>query len=1197
MPANYYFTVNQPRKPFLFCNMMFSYPGSRSVGALVATILVPFIVFLGAFSNANAQRFTTKGTDFWLGFPETVVQGGVGPNLVVYISSDDATSGVVEMPLTGFSQAFTLGANDTATVEVPYQQAMASGTNTIAGRGIHVTAQDSINVFAMSLREFATDASIVLPTETLRDEYRIFTYYEDNPGVVQPGGAEFIIVAVEDNTTIEITPTQDIGGGPAAGTTATITLDAGEVYQGQAAGDLSGTVIRGVGPPCRPFAVFAGHRCTSISIPSCTIGANRCCCDHIFEQMYPLNTWGTEYITLPYIQRQGDLVKILAAEDNTNVTVPGQGNFTLNAGESTSFITNDRRYISADQPIAVGQFSLSQSCDGSDADPYMVMLSPTEQMTVTEATVNALDLDPPNQNTWTHYINIVTTSEDTALFTINGQKPAIPFSPIAGNPDYSGTFEVLPDAGNYILESDSGFVAYIYGFSTFDSYGYMAGFALDNVNLRVNVDPEGVVCVGDTVNFEGVALQPIQSWRWDFQDGDTAVGQTSQNAFPAAGTYFVKLEAQGSGTCGINGLDSAFAEVTVVGPTADSLLTDVSCFGGNDGSIELTGQDGIAPYSFQLNGNQQSGASATFSGLAAGIYGVELSDNSGCNQTLLFSIEEPEELTASITDQANPTCNGATDGFVVVEVEGGTPPYSYNLPAQDSLVPNLAAGDYDLEVTDANGCTVSLPTLTLAEPDPITANLQTTDVTCENPTAGSISVQASGGDGNYTYALNGSTPQASPDFTGLTTGTYSITVTDGNGCTEDFSTDIVHPTELNLVLENQTDVSCAGDGDGSVELSATGVNPPFAFGLSQNGPFQPGGSLSGLNAGPVTVWVEDATGCLTNLTLSIAEPAPLNLSATANPASCDTLGSAVLSANGGTPPYRYGTSLANLGPSGVISGLPSGTRTLFVQDDNGCRDSATVSIAGPDYPELGPADTVCRSANYQPPNPSIGGGSWSSPGGLNVNPTNGTTNLEDFAGNDFRLVYTLPTGCADTLNVHLLPRPQAAFSFSPEEPNLPDNATVNFTSESQGAQQLQWTFHDSTTQNGPSASYTYGFPGTYGVELLVINEVGCSNRTTASVLVSEDIKLLIPSAFSPNNDNLNELWQVTAVNMERFRVLIFNRWGEKILDKQGTDPNDFNWDGTYQSQPVPEGVYTYRVEVSFRNGQTRERAGTITVIR
>jgi hypothetical protein len=219
----------------------------------------------------------------------------------------------------------------------PQSSAEHLSSGVIESLGVHITAVDSVSVFAVNYGSTSEDIMKVLPVQSLETEYIVSSF----PGLGHSFASEALIVATEDNTEIEIISTVNTIGGPMGGVPTVINLNQGESYQFQASGNnasLSGTRITGTSASgsCRPFAVFGGVECAEIPITSPTCGA----CDHVCDQVPPLSTWGNEYYTVPPDISLGItsyVYTVIAEQNGTIVTINNGTPFTLNAGQSQIF--------------------------------------------------------------------------------------------------------------------------------------------------------------------------------------------------------------------------------------------------------------------------------------------------------------------------------------------------------------------------------------------------------------------------------------------------------------------------------------------------------------------------------------------------------------------------------------------------------------------------------------------------------------------------------------------------------------------------------------------------------------------------------------------------------------------------------------------------------------------------------------------
>ncbi|SFO02238.1 Por secretion system C-terminal sorting domain-containing protein [Paenimyroides ummariense] len=321
----------------------------------------------------------------------------------------------------------------------------------------------------------------------------------------------------------------------------------------------------------------------------------------------------------------------------------------------------------------------------------------------------------------------------------------------------------------------------------------------------------------------------------------------------AAGTYTVTVTDSNNQT--------ATQTVTITQPAAlvasPASQTNVSCNGGSNGSaaVAVTGGTGSYTYSWAPSG----GTAAAATGLAAGTYTVTVTDANGCEATQNFTITQPTALAASADTQTNVSCNSGSNGSASVAVTGGTGTYTYSWSPSGgtaATATGLAAGTYTVTVTDANGCEAT-QSFIITQPTALTATADTqTNVFCNGGSNGSASVAVAGGTGTYTYSWSPSGGTAAA-ATGLIAGTYTVTVTDANGCQATQSFTITQPSALSATT-SASNVSCPGHYDGTAAINVTGGTAPYTYVWNNGGVTN---VITGLTAGVYVVNVTDANGC------------------------------------------------------------------------------------------------------------------------------------------------------------------------------------------------------------------------------------------------------------------------------------------------------------------------------------------------
>jgi hypothetical protein len=433
---------------------------------------------------------------------------------------------------------------------------------------------------------------------------------------------------------------------------------------------------------------------------------------------------------------------------------------------------------------------------------------------------------------------------------------------------------------------------------------------------------------------------PPYTYLWDDPLAQTASSATNL----CAGDYTV-IATDANGCTGSSLL--TVTEPALLVATASG--TNPSCNGGSDGSINISGSGGTGALEFSLDGVLYQPGSA-FTALFPGNFTVYIRDANGCIATDNVTLTDPSILTASITASTDVTCFGGCDGAATVTASGGTPPYTYSWAPLAYTLPSptgICAGTYTCAVTDNNGCTTNA-IATINEPAQITCTFAVTDATCGAPNGSSCPTVA-GGSGVYTYYWphNG---QVTACLLNAATGTYSLEVTDVNGCTEIFSTtinDIQAPT-VSILFQNPT--SCFGMCDGTVDLSVSGGVGPYTFFWNPGG--QTTSALSNMCAGSYSCDVTGANGCINSFSVTIVDPAELAPSINSMDVTCFGVcdGSATLSFSGGVGPYNYqwvNSALLVIASGTTVTGLCPDAYMCTVTDSNGCDSTASFTIYEP----------------------------------------------------------------------------------------------------------------------------------------------------------------------------------------------------------------------------------------------------------
>ncbi len=406
----------------------------------------------------------------------------------------------------------------------------------------------------------------------------------------------------------------------------------------------------------------------------------------------------------------------------------------------------------------------------------------------------------------------------------------------------------------------------------------------------------------------------------------------------SSGNHTVTItDATGCTTeCAIEIMDQSTLECTV------SLVSNVACNGGADGSATAAAVGGVGPFTYSWDNGEST---ETAVGLDAGIHTVTVNDTNNCGTTCTITITEPPVFSCSITVNNNISCFGANDGAATVLAIGGTPGYTYlwdDGQTTENAV-GLSPGLHSVTVTDSNGCMTSCE-LTIVEPIELACTIAlVNDISCFGEDDGSATITATGGVPDYTYLWDDG--QTTETAINLTPGLHTATVTDASLCTTVCSITINEPLEFTCTVALVANVSCAGDIDGRATAVETGGIGPFAY-LWDNGEITATATM--LSGGNHTVTITDATGCTTECAIEIMDQSTLECTVSlVSNVTCSggADGSATAAAVGGVGPFTYSWDNGELTETAV--GLDAGIHTVTVNDTNNCGTTCTITIAEP----------------------------------------------------------------------------------------------------------------------------------------------------------------------------------------------------------------------------------------------------------
>ncbi|MBL7811159.1 MAG: T9SS type A sorting domain-containing protein [Bacteroidetes bacterium] len=382
-------------------------------------------------------------------------------------------------------------------------------------------------------------------------------------------------------------------------------------------------------------------------------------------------------------------------------------------------------------------------------------------------------------------------------------------------------------------------------------------------------------------------------------------------------------------------------------------FTNVSCFGGNDGSISLTASGGTGAHQFSINGGTSFQSSGAFANLAAGTYEALVKDAAGCTSGKTIEIKQPGKISFANSTNAVNCFNGSDGEIHFLNTIGGIGKFAYSVNGTNFQsspdFTGLKAGTYTVYVKDIANCQAS-SSVSVIQPADIVTNLTITNAQCNKSTSGSILAVATGGTPSYAYSLNGGDYQPTGQFSDLAAGNYKVMVYDNHGCTDTASATITEPSAI-TATSNTTNSTCS-NANGSLGVTASGGSGS-GYTYSMDGVnWQGSGNFSNLTAGTYYVLIRDGAGCQTVVAVEIKDsngPSITGISSTNVACNGGNDGSITInSTSGGTGTLQYSLNGTNWQTSNQFAALKAGSYVVIVKDANGCRgNSGTINITQP----------------------------------------------------------------------------------------------------------------------------------------------------------------------------------------------------------------------------------------------------------
>ena len=612
---------------------------------------------------------------------------------------------------------------------------------------------------------------------------------------------------------------------------------------------------------------------------------------------------------------------------------------------------------------------------------------------------------------------------------------------------------------------------------------------------------------------------------------------------------------------------------------------DNLCYGGNSGEINISTANTGSGLAYSIDGGLSFSASPNFNNLSNGLYNVcvfdSLTNQAQCYSSNPVIIDSPDSLFA-ITSIQDVSCFNGADGELNAEAFNGSLNYSYSWIGGSNTyngnnLQNLGAGYYDLVVVDDNNCLFTLDSLFINQPNElvidsvITSSFQGYGISCRDGNNGFIEVYANGGTGVLSYNWDGNISNAS-SLQNLSAGDVSVVVFDANFCQKDTLINLSQPTNVN-VQTTVLHVGCENENDGSISTNITGGVGPYSIevvndvtnlsALNSNGQEL----FENLEVNSYVLSVIDLNNCLYEDTFNIENP---TLSLVAENVTC-------FGKDDGQITYAidFSTDVYTLITPSSTNNLAPSTYEFLVQNDQGCFFDSTIIITEPDLVVIKESvEIICESTDLA--NVIIEGAGGVMP--YSITWDYGDTIFNPSLGiGSYEYTFSDANGCTSIDNIEVLPPLLPELSYTLTPPSCEYNFDGSIDVEvAQGYPPFIYEWND-----GKNESFIDSLPPK-SYRLTVTDSAGCSSSLLEVVIpyVYNEC-FYFPSAFTPNDDGINDTYEVSSIfSREPIILTIYNRQGNIIHQSEDT----LSWDGKYRNQKCPLGKYYFHLQ--FANQYT-----------
>ncbi|HLP21343.1 MAG TPA: choice-of-anchor L domain-containing protein, partial [Chitinophagales bacterium] len=641
---------------------------------------------------------------------------------------------------------------------------------------------------------------------------------------------------------------------------------------------------------------------------------------------------------------------------NGGITTPNRSNLT--AGSYFLTVTDSRGctrplsvVITQPSALAVTETHINALCNGTSTGSIDITVAGGSAPYTYNWGGGISTQDRNNLAAGSYTVTVTDSRACTAMLTVAITQPTAPavlFTPVSpvcnGAASASLTANATGGTAPYtylwnngaVASSLTGVAAGIYNVTVTDSRSCSvtgAGVITQPSAIAITSAVTNATCaVGNDGTINITVSGGTGGYTYNWGSGITTQNRTGLTA----GSYTVTVTDAALCTA------SAAINVTQFGSgiTLTSATNHITCYGQNNGSINITVAGGISPVSYSWNGGVTT---EDRTGLSAGTYSVTVTDGAGCSAISTNTINQPAALVINKT-AVNVLCNGNNTGSITITVTGGTGAYTYNwgggITTQNRI--NLTAGTYTVTVTDANLCTASNTTIITQPAAALSSSAATMAVSCFGGSNGAVNLTVTGGATPYSYNWNNGS--VSQNLSGVAAGTYNVTITDANACSTSTAATVSQPAAALSTSLVAGGVLCNGTGTGSIANTVSGGTLPYTFNWNDGGNTQ---NRTNISAGSYTVTVTDNGSCTAVASAAVTEPAALVVATTPTQVSCNGNANGAITTNvtGGTGTYTYNWADGTTTPN--RTNLAAATYNLTVTDANACNATASVTITQP----------------------------------------------------------------------------------------------------------------------------------------------------------------------------------------------------------------------------------------------------------